>query len=114
MDNNRKVGLTATLSIRNTDMENAIIVSTVDYYDTMGKKLRAYLPKPIELGPLQTYEVIVGHEDNDGGTGANFIVAWSSYKPVSSPITECIMINSYNSQGLSFTTQGKVIKEFKR
>lgn len=112
LNENRKLGLTSTLSIRNTDMLAPVYLKTIDYFNTEGKKIRTYLKHPVRLGPLQTTEIVVAHEDNEGGSGANFIVEWVSDKHVSTPLIESIMINTYNGQGISFTSQGKVIGSF--
>ncbi len=114
LNENRKLGLTSTLSIRNTDISFPIYLKTIDYFNTEGKRIRTYLDTPVTLNPLQTAEIVVAHEDNEGGSGANFIVEWVSDKEVSSPIMESIMINTYNGQGISFTSQGKVVRLFKK
>ncbi len=114
LNENRKLGLTSTLSIRNTDISFPIYLKTIDYFNTEGKRIRTYLDTPVTLNPLQTTEIVVAHEDNEGGSGANFIVEWVSDKEVSSPIMESIMINTYNGQGISFTSQGKVVRLFKK
>lgn len=114
LNENRKLGLTSTLSIRNTDISYPIYLKIIDYFNTEGKRIRTYLDTPVTLNPLQTTEIVVAHEDNEGGSGANFIVEWVSDKEVSSPIMESIMINTYNGQGISFTSQGKVVRMFKK
>src|SRR5512137_765169 len=42
--------LATILSIRNTDPVAAITVTATDYYDSNGKLLRNYRPKPVTLG----------------------------------------------------------------
>jgi hypothetical protein len=42
------------VSIRNTDPKLAIRVNSARYYDTEGKLLREYLPKPKSVPPLGT------------------------------------------------------------
>ncbi|MBA4078224.1 MAG: hypothetical protein C0508_24570, partial [Cyanobacteria bacterium PR.023] len=53
-DRRRTLELAATLSVRNTDMKNSIILRSVDYYSTEGKLVRKYLSAPVELGPMST------------------------------------------------------------
>ncbi len=106
----KKIKLSATLSIRNTDMQNEIIVSVVDYYDTRGKLIRNYLESPIKLKPLQTANYLVTYKEAEGGIGANFIVEWVSEVEVSEPIVEAVMIGTSSALGISFVCQGKVSK----
>ena len=106
----KKIKLSATLSIRNITMEHKIIVSKVDYYDTHGKLIRHYINGPIVLKPLETISYMVKHKDTKGGDGANFIVEWAAEEEVAEPIIEAIMIGSSSALGISFSSQGKVIK----
>ncbi|WP_165441699.1 DUF3124 domain-containing protein [Rubinisphaera italica] len=103
--------LTNTLSIRNTDLENDIVVTSVKYYDTTGKMVKSHLERPQKLGPLATTEFLVERKDATGGSGANFIVEWHADEPVSAPIIETVMIDTSSQQGISFVRQGKVIKQ---
>lgn len=101
--------LTSTLSIRNTDDSNTIYVTSVKYYDTTGKLIRAYTDAPIALPPLSTLEYVIGANDTTGGSGANFIVEWMSGKVVTQPVIECVMVGTQSQQGVSFITEGKVL-----
>jgi hypothetical protein len=109
-DIDRKIKLSATLSIRNIDMQLPLIVSQVDYYDTHGNLIRQYLENPVELRPLQTISYVVEYKEAKGGTGANFIVEWTSQQQVSEPVIEAVMIGTSSALGISFVCQGKVIK----
>ena len=101
--------LTATLSIRNTDLKNALVLDTVDYYDSPGKKLQSYITKPVTVAPLASIRYIVRETDR-GGSGAKFLVRWHSDQPVTAPIIESVMIGTQMQQGISFVCQGQVIK----
>lgn len=107
----RTLELTATLSVHNIDMERPIKLATVDYYSIKGKLIRKYLSNHIELQPLETVNFVVEQEDVSGGPGANFIVQWTSNVEVATPIVEAVMLGTSFSQGISFTTSGKVIKK---
>ena len=100
--------LTATLSIRNTDLKHALILDTVDYYDSAGTKLRSYITKPITVAPLASIRFIV-RENDQGGSGAKFIVHWHADRPVTAPIIESVMIGTQMQQGISFVCRGQVI-----
>ena len=101
--------LEATLSIRNTDMDSAIVVTAVDYYDTAGKLRRKFLDAPYRLGPLATIEYLVEQRETSGGSGANFIVQWQAKQAVSEPIVEAVMVGTAGAQAISFHSSGKVI-----
>lgn len=101
--------LTVTLSIRNIDPRHRITITTVDYYETLGKRLEKKIEKPVILDPLESKRYVIPESDSTGGSGANFIVTWESDRPVNPPILESIMIGTQNQQGISFTSRGQAI-----
>ncbi|OUL30691.1 hypothetical protein BV372_21475 [Nostoc sp. T09] len=109
-DERKILDLAATLSIRNTDLTNPLIVTAVRYYDSDGKLIKQYLERPIQLNALASTDFFVNRTDTSGGLGANFIVEWVSQKVISEPIVEAVMIATEFQQGVSFVSPGKVIK----
>lgn len=109
-EQSRTMDLTATLSVRNTDLTNPIIIAAVNYYDTEGKLVRKELAQPVELGPLAATSFIIEQQDTSGGSGASYIVEWVVQKEVSTPVIEAVMINTGGNQGVSFISPGRVIK----
>lgn len=109
---NSKMNLSVTLSVRNTDMNYPLIITSVYYYDSYGKLLKKYIENPVELKPLASTEVFIRANDISGGIGANFIVDWVATNIISPPIIEAVMISTALNQGISFLTEGKVIKEY--
>lgn len=107
----RVINLSATLSIRNTDSTNPIIITSVRYYDTNGQLIRKNIDRPVALNPLASTSFFVATNDNDGGSGANFMVEWVAEKTVSEPVIEAVMINTSGGQGISFLSPGKVVKQ---
>jgi hypothetical protein len=110
-DRRRTLELAATLSVRNTDMKNSIILRSVDYYSTDGKLVKKYLTSPVELGPMSTADFIVARTDVSGGAGANFIVDWLASKAVSAPIAEAVMVSTGSSQSISFVSRGETVTQ---
>jgi len=102
--------LSATLSIRNTDMANTITVVSADYHDTRGKLVKRYYLKPLTLGPLESTDIYIPEEDTSGGIGANFIVTWSAQSEVNAPIVEAVMIGMKSGQGISFVSPSREIR----
>jgi len=101
--------LTATLSIRNTDPRHPIALTAVDYYDSAGSLIRAYLERPTQINPLASTRYVVKESDKGGGSGAKFIVKWESDQEVNVPIIESVMIGAQTQQGISFTSRGQVM-----
>ncbi|PSR18036.1 hypothetical protein C8255_09390 [filamentous cyanobacterium CCP3] len=110
-DQDRTFQLTATLSLRNTDRDQPIVITTLDYYNSGGDRVVAYLDQPIQLGPLASTEVVIDRNDVAGGVGANFIVQWQSAAAVSDPVVEAVMISSVSQQGMSFVSPARVVDE---
>jgi hypothetical protein len=110
VNRSRKMNLTATLSIRNTDLTNPMILASVDYYDTAGKLVRKYLENPVELGPLASTDFVIEQDDTSGGAGANFVVDWVAEAKITEPIVEAVMLDTVGNQGISFISPGRVIK----
>jgi len=103
--------LAVTLSIRNTDMENSIVLESADYFNTEGKMIQKYLDKEVSLAPMAATRYVVQESDKRGGSGASFVVKWRSANKVSQPVIQGVMIGSKSQQGISFLTQGQVIGE---
>lgn len=95
--------LAVTLSIRNTDLQREIRVQSVRYYDTQGKFIKEYLPAPILLKALSTVEYLVEQQNIEGGSGANFIVEWTTPEGANPPLIQTVMIGA---PGISFVCSG--------
>lgn len=78
MSQERTINLAATVSIRNTDCEHPIVLSTLDYIDNNGNVVCRYIEQPRRLDPLASASVVIEESDATGGLGANFIVKWSA------------------------------------
>ncbi|MGK7915370.1 MAG: DUF3124 domain-containing protein [Prochloraceae cyanobacterium] len=102
--------LAANLSIRNTDLTNSIIITSIKYYDTNGQLVREYSGLPLKLAPLASTDFFIEQRDPSGGVGANFLVEWIAEEKVSEPIVEAVMIGTAGTQGISFVSPGKVIQ----
>lgn len=109
-----RMNLSATLSIRNTDLNHPLILTSVRYYDTEGRLLRQDVERPVALKPMASTSFFVAADDTSGGAGANFIVEWVAEIPISAPVIEAVMINSSAGQGISFLSPGRVIKQYSK
>jgi Protein of unknown function (DUF3124) len=104
------IDLGATLSLRNISERASAVILAVDYYDSDGKLVRAFLDKPAELGPLMSAEFFVSRADRSGGSGANFLVRWGL--PVAGPdlLVEAVMHGRDSTAGVSFVTEGRIVE----
>ena len=102
-----KLHLSGILSVRNTDSRNPITIVAADYYDSEGNLIRHYLTEPLQLKAMASTRYIIELTDKKGGSGANFIVRWTSKKEVNAPLIESVMIGTR----LSFVSRGQVIRE---
>ncbi|MGK7892614.1 MAG: DUF3124 domain-containing protein [Xenococcus sp. (in: cyanobacteria)] len=109
-DKSKTLQLAATLSVRNTDPQRPIIITSVKYYDSDGNLVREHLNNPLQLAPLASTAFIVDQNDRTGGSGANFLVEWIAETEVYDPIIEALMVNTSSQQGISFISQGRVIE----
>jgi hypothetical protein len=107
----RVINLATTLSIRNTDLQNPLTITAVRYYDSEGKLVRHYIEQPLRLGPMASKAYVVEVNDTSGGSGANFIVEWGSDQAITQPVMEAVMISTASTQGISFVTTGRVLKD---
>ena len=98
--------LETTLSIRNTDFDEAVYLKSVKYFDTSGKLVKTHLDRAIKLAPLQTIEFLVERQDSSGGSGANFLVEWWAERQVDKPVIEAVMVGTVGTQGICFGRTG--------
>jgi hypothetical protein len=102
--------LSATISIRNADARQPLVLISVTYYDSLGKPIQQFLDGVMELDPMATLEYVIERRDTAGGSGANFIVDWGSTGPIAEPVMEAIMLGQTGSAGISFVSPGRPIR----
>lgn len=99
------------VSIRNTDPAVPMKVTSARYYNTEGKLLREFLPRPQAIPPLGTFELYVPRSDSSGGSGANFIIDWTAEKPINPPIVEALHADIREARTLLFVTTARPIQK---
>ncbi len=102
--------LTATVSLRNTNLSDTVFVTKAEYFNTEGHSVRTYFEDPIYLAPMETVEIVIAEMDKQGGTGGNFLFTWKTRPGKNEPLFEAVMITTSMHQGLSFSTVGKRIQ----
>ena len=103
---NRRVLLSATLSVRNTTLKKSLYINKIDYYGTDGTFLKSYVKHSVEIPPMATLNYIVEKEEDKGGSGANFIIEVEGIDDTVTPVIEAVMIASYSNKAFAFTTEG--------
>jgi hypothetical protein len=104
-----KALVSVSVSIRNTDPLKSIRVTSAQYFDTDGKKLREYVASPRTIQPMGTYELFIPRGDDSGGSGANFVIVWKADSPASPPIVEGFHANLPAGRSIAFTTSARPI-----
>ncbi|UCB55415.1 MAG: DUF3124 domain-containing protein [Thiotrichales bacterium] len=99
--------LETTLSVRNTDPEKPVVITSIAYFDTKGNMVEEYIDGNLMLGPLESTEVLVEKRDIRGGSGANFLVKWNAKTPVHLPIVQAVMVGSEGDLDISFRSDGR-------
>jgi Protein of unknown function (DUF3124) len=110
-DQAHRFDLAVTLSVRNTDPNHPVVISSVRYYDEDGQLVRDYLKKPLRIGPMASMEFFVAENDTSGGVSASFLVEWVAEGSVNVPCVESVMIGTSGTQGVSFTCPGRVLAD---
>ena len=110
-DRDHTLDLTATLSIRNIDRKVAVMVRKVDYYNAKGELVRSYAQEPRVLPPLAAVEFVIKASDRSRGISAGLIVVWESEHLCVPPVVEAVMISTASTQGISFSSQARVVEE---
>lgn len=103
--------VSVSVSIRNTDPVVPIRISSAQYYDTEGRKIKEYVTSPKTIGPMGTYELFISRSDDTGGSGANFLISWKADKPASPPIVEGIHANLPAGRSIAFTTTARPLPD---
>ena len=67
MGGRSRIDLATTLSIHNTSRDKPLLLERVDYHDTHGGLIQAYLENPVALKPLGTIEMFVARDDRRPG-----------------------------------------------
>lgn len=104
--------LTVMLSARNTDEAAPIVITSARYLDAAGQELHRYAEGPVVVGPLGSAEALVAESDTRAGMGGTFLVEWRADAEVSEPIIEAVMVGTGHQQGISFVSEGRVVRRF--
>ena len=110
-DRQKTFNLSVTLSLRNTDLTNPIEVTSVHYYDEKGKLVKDFAPPALTIEPLASTRFFIRESDISAGSEACFLVRWQAKQKVTPPVIEALMVGASFGQGISFTSDGRVLQE---
>jgi len=99
--------LSATLSLRNTSADQALIVTSVTYFDENGKATVKLLDVPHVLAPMTTAEFYTDQSGTNGGPAATVIVEWGAETSVAPPLVEAVILGNYGAKSISFVSRGE-------
>jgi hypothetical protein len=104
--------LSAFLAVHNTDLKHKIKITKVDYFNTDGRLIKSFISSDQQINPLATMIFTISREDQSGA-GANFLVEWMADQQVNEPLVESIMKDLSGTKGISFLSQGRIVREIK-
>lgn len=105
--------MSAFVAVHNTDLYDDISLRKVLFFNSDGKLVYDFMKgDTIKLAPLATKDFYIPYEDKSG-TGANFIVEWTSDSLVAEPLIEAVTISLKPNQSVAVMSQGRVIREEK-
>lgn len=100
---------TSTVSLRNPNEADSLIVTSAKFFNTEGDPIRTYFDYPIYIAPMETVQIVIAQKDIEGGPGANFIFTWKIKEGINKPIFDAVMITTVGGLGWAFSTDGKEI-----
>lgn len=109
-DGNQTFDLSVTVSVRNADPERPIALRTLRFHDREGKLIHSYVDQIQMLGPLASAETLVAESDTRAGVGGSFVFEWEAPAGTADPVVEAVMIGASSQQGISFLSQGRVVR----
>ncbi len=104
--NSRKIGLTVTMSIRNTSLKDTIYLEDINHYNSQGELVHKYLSDMMFLTPMQSTAYVVEDSDIKSDLEGSFIVNWGATTSEVKPIFQGVMISTLGPQGISFVNEG--------
>jgi hypothetical protein len=109
-DREVQAGMAVTLSVRNTSPDRDLVVHRIDYYDTAGEVTLRLADRPHAVPAMATAEFLIDRDDPVGGTGANYLVAWSVPAGGTAPLIEAVMVGRLGSTSVSLVGRGVAVE----
>ena len=102
----------ATIFIHNTDPNNSINITRIDFYNTSGKLMEKYLQQPLKLNPLAATRIAVKKPlEGEEGMAAHFIIQWQAENKVVEPLVHGVFTGVSGTRGFSYTSHPRIMQE---
>lgn len=98
--------LSATLSVRNTSVDQALVVTSIKVFDESGEPVAEPLDTPHVLGPMASAQLYVDQTRVRGRPLTTVVVQWGSESPIDPPLIGAIIVGGYGGKGISFAIPG--------
>lgn len=98
--------LSATLSVRNTSVDQALVVTSIKVFDESGKPVAVPVDVPHLLGPMATAQLYVDQSRVRGRQLTTVVVDWGAETRIAPPLIGAIIIGSYGGKSISFAIPG--------
>ena len=93
--------LETRLSVRNTDPQASLQITTARAFDREGRELASLLTRPQEVGPMQALLLPLHSNADQASTArleiASFVLEWSADGAINRPLIEAILIGKSGS-----------------
>ncbi len=102
----RLKSLSATMSLRNTSADQALVVTGVTTFDAGGRAVADRFDGPQVLAPMATAEFYIDQSSASGNPVAAVLITWGAEAPILRPLGEAVIIGSYGAKSLSLISRG--------
>jgi hypothetical protein len=99
--------LSATLSLRNTSVDQTLVLTSVTYLDASGKTVAERFETPHSMAPMTTAEIYIDQSRAGGGPITGIVVAWGAETSIAPPLAEAVIVGSYGAKSISFVSRGE-------
>jgi len=102
------------LSVRNTDIQHAVTIRSITYYNASGKLEKKLLPEPLTLNPLASHTTLFEEKElaipQEGMSGC-MIIKWEATEKVNPVIVDGVVIKSGTGWTAGLVFKGVVVEE---
>ena len=99
--------LSATLSLRNTSADQALVMTSVEYFNENGEAVADLFDMPHVLAPMATAEFYIDQSRTQGGPVAVVVARWAAETSIASPLIEAVILGHYGTKSISFISRGE-------
>lgn len=98
--------LSATLLLRNTSVDQELVVTSATYFNAEGKPVAELFEGPHVLPPTATATFYVDRSGMPDASISSIVVDWGAEMPIAEPTIEAVVLGSYGAKSISFVSRG--------